>query len=48
MIKSLPRWAHSNFPRAAPPDAWRSQRSARAPSVDYLDKPLRLSLGATV
>jgi hypothetical protein len=35
-------------PRAAPSDSWRSLRSARVPPVDYLDKPLRLSLGATL
>src|SRR5262249_8971652 len=47
MITSLPRWAHRNLPRAAPPDCWQSLRSARVPPVHYLDKPLRLSLGAT-
>jgi hypothetical protein len=47
MTRSLPRWVHRHLPRAAPPDSWRSLRSARVPPVDYLDKPLRLSLGAT-
>jgi len=47
MITSLPRWAHRNLPRAAPPDCGQSLRSARVPPVHYLDKPLRLSLGAT-
>ena len=47
MTTSLPRWVHRNLPRAAPPDCWQSLRSARVPPVHYLDKPLRLSLGAT-
>jgi len=47
MTKSLPRWVHRNLPRAAPPDSWRSLRSARVPPVHYLDKPIRSSLGAT-
>jgi hypothetical protein len=47
MTTSLPRWVHRNLPRAAPPDSWQSLRSARVPPVHYLDKPLRLSLGAT-
>jgi hypothetical protein len=33
-------------PRAAPPDSWRSLRSARVPPMHYLDKPHRPSLGA--
>jgi hypothetical protein len=48
MTRSLPRWVHKDLPRAAPPDSWRSLRRARVPPVDYLDKPLRLSLGATI
>jgi hypothetical protein len=48
MTRSLSRWAHSDLPRATPPDSWRSLRSARVPPMDYLDKPLRLSLGATI
>jgi len=47
MTRSLPRWVHKDLPRAAPPDSWRSLRRARVPPVDYLDKPLRLSLKAT-
>jgi hypothetical protein len=47
MTTSLSRWVHRNFPRAAPPDSWQSLRSARVPPLHYLDKPLRLSLGAT-
>ena len=47
MTRSLPRWVHRNLPRAAPPDSWRSLRSARVPPVHYLDKLLQLSLGAT-
>src|SRR3989475_5317510 len=47
MTRSLPRWVHRNLPRAAPPDSWRSLRSARVPPVHYLDKPPRPSLGAT-
>jgi hypothetical protein len=47
MTRSLPRWVHRNLPRAAPPDSWRSLRSARVPPVHYLDKLPRPSLGAT-
>ena len=47
MTRSLPGWVHRNLPRAAPPDSWRSRRSARVPPVHYLDKLLQLSLGAT-
>ena len=47
MTGSLPRWVHRDLPHAAPPDSWRSLRSARVPPVHYLDKPLRLNLGAT-
>jgi hypothetical protein len=32
-------------PRAAPPDPWRSLRSARVPPMHYLDKPRRPSIG---
>src|SRR5438876_5165890 len=46
MTRSLPRWVHRNPPRAAPPDSWRSLRSARVPPMHYLDKPHRPSLGA--
>jgi hypothetical protein len=35
----LPRWVHRDLPRSAPPDAWRSLRSARVLRVAYLDKP---------
>jgi hypothetical protein len=47
VTRSLPRWVHRNLPRAAPPDSWRSLRSARVPPVHYLDKLPRPSLGAT-
>jgi transposase len=46
MTRSLPRWAHRDLPRAAPPDSWRSLRSARVPPMHYLDKLPRPSLGA--
>jgi hypothetical protein len=46
MTKSLPRWVHRNLPRAAPPDSWRSLRSARVPPMHYLDKLPRRRLGA--
>jgi hypothetical protein len=46
MTRSLPRWVHRNPPRAAPPDSWRSLRSARVPPMHYLDKPHRPSLAA--
>src|SRR5439155_19968024 len=47
ITRSLSRWVHRDLPRAAPPDSWRSLRSARVPPVHYLDKPPRPSLGAT-
>ena len=37
---------HRNLPRAAPPDSWRSGRSARVPRTHYLDKLPRPRLGA--
>ena len=46
MTRSLPRWVHRNLPRAAPPDSWRSLRSARVPPMHYLDKLPRRRLGA--
>src|SRR5204863_5510777 len=46
MTRSLPRWVHRNLPRAAPPDSWRSLRSARVPPMHYLDKLPRPRLGA--
>jgi len=46
MTRSLPRRVHRNLPRAAPPDSWRSLRSARVPPMHYLDKLHRPSLGA--
>src|ERR1700751_1606627 len=46
MPTGLPRGVHSHRPRAAPPDSWRSLRSARVPPMHYLDKPPRPSLGA--
>src|SRR5439155_18436766 len=45
MTRSLPRWVHRNPPGAAPPDSWRSLRSARVPPMHYLDKPRRPSIG---
>jgi hypothetical protein len=45
ITRSLSRWVHRDLPRAAPPDSWRSLRSARVPPVHYLDKPHRPSLG---
>jgi hypothetical protein len=36
----LPRWVHRPLPRFAPPAAREALRSARVPSVDYLDKPI--------
>jgi hypothetical protein len=32
------RWVHSDLPRSAPPDSWRSLRYARVPPVDYRDE----------
>ena len=46
ITRSLSRWVHRDLPRAAPPDSWRSLRSARVPPVHYLDKPHRPSLGS--
>jgi hypothetical protein len=46
MTRSLPRRVHRNLPRAAPPDSWRSLRSAWVPPMHYLDKLHRPSLGA--
>jgi hypothetical protein len=39
MSERLPRWVHRDLPRSAPPDSWRSLRSARVPPMDYLDQP---------
>ena len=46
MTRSLSRWVHRDPPRAAPPDSWRSLRSARVPPMHYPDKQHRPSLGA--
>jgi hypothetical protein len=42
----LPRSVHSDLPRSATSDSWRSLRSARAPPMDYRDKPPSTETGS--